>query len=139
MARGSREPGATPAPRRGGPTASRARWTPWGQHRRGLDRAAAGPPNPSTWAGGGPGRCALKIKSAGPLGSPGGLQSPARGANHLCHTVTIILHKIIIKNSNFSASEPASGLLAAWARGCAVITPLITSAWRLPPRARNQG
>lgn len=41
-----------------------------------------------------------------------GPRSPARGASHLCHTVTIILHKIIIKNSNFSASNPASGLLA---------------------------
>lgn len=40
-------------------------------------------------------------------------RGPARGASHLCHTVTIILHKIIIKNPNFSASNPASGLLAS--------------------------
>lgn len=46
------------------------------------------------------------------LGFLVGLRSPARGANHLCHTVTIILHKIIIKNPNFSVSNPASGLLA---------------------------
>ncbi|VCX37856.1 unnamed protein product [Gulo gulo] len=60
---------------------------------------------------------------------PVGLRSPARGANHLCHTVTIILHKIIIKNPNFSASNPASGLLAFFSAGVCrpVITALITS------------
>lgn len=100
----------------------------------GLDGAAAEPPEPQNlggwWAWGplAPAKCQAQ------LGFLVGLRSPARGANHLCHTVTIILHKIIIKNPNFSASNPSSGLLAfLGAVSAGLITPLITSAWRLPP------
>lgn len=69
------------------------------------------------------------LEYAGKLHWLVGLQSPARGANHLCHTVTIILHKIIIKNPNFSDSNPASGLLAFSSAG--VCGPVITGS--LPP------
>lgn len=108
--------------------------------------SAAGPdgqlrdsPNPGAWAGGGL-RAAMPLQMRSTARLPVGLRSPARGANHLCHTVTIILHKIIIKNPNFSASNPASGLLAFFSAGVCrpVITALITSVWGLPPRARNQ-
>lgn len=108
--------------------------------------SAAGPdgqlrdsPNPGAWAGGEL-RAAVPLQMPSTARLPVGLRSPARGANHLCHTVTIILHKIIIKNPNFSASNPASGLLAFFSAGVCrpVITALITSVWGLPPRARNQ-
>lgn len=64
-------------------------------------------------------------------------EAPAREANHLCHTVTIILHKIIIKNPNFSASNPASGLLAFFSPASAGRDQrLITAAWR-PARSQS--
>lgn len=115
-----------------------AHWTPWGQTLQGRTRGWTGPlqnlPNPRTWAGGGLGGRWRPAKCQAQLGFLVGLRSPARGANHLCHTVTIILHKIIIKNPNFSASNPSSGLLAfLGAVSAGLITPLITSAWRLPP------
>lgn len=119
-------------------------WAPWGptpcKVSRGAGQAAADLAEPrrlgrlwARWA-------AVSPQMPGTARLPVGLRSPARGANHLCHTVTIILHKIIIKNPNFSASNPASGLLAFFSAGVCrpVITALITSVWRLPPRARNQ-
>lgn len=104
------------------PTASPGTcWTPRGQT---LCKDSVGG-SLGTWAPG-PG---VGPHMRAQLGWLVGLRSPARGANHLCHTVTIILHKIIIKNPNFSASNPASGLLAFSRAG--VCGPVITGS--LPP------
>lgn len=116
----------------------RTYWTPRGQTLR-KDSREPGPGTIRTSRTQAPGRgWAPKMRAQ--LGWLVGRRSPARGANHLCHTVTIILHKIIIKNPNFSASNPASGLLAFSSAG--VCGPVITGS--LPPcgaclpRARNQ-
>lgn len=113
--------------------------------------AAAGTLEEECWDGPAQaGRPNSSAKVAGPLCSPppqaarpGRVESsraseaPARGANHLCHTVTIILHKIIIKNPNFSASNPASGLLAFFSAASAGRDQgLITAAWR-PARSQS--
>lgn len=141
-----RNPSVSPRLRRGGPPApspgpSRA---PWGQTpckgSPGAGRAAADRAEPRRLGRRGARWAEAPPQMPGTARLPVGLRSPARGANHLCHTVTIILHKIIIKNPNFSASNPASGLLAFFSAGVCrpVITALITSVWGLPPRARNQ-
>jgi hypothetical protein len=91
------------------------------------------------WGGHGPGTCRAHpgTGEATPIPSSRVSEAPARGANHLCHTVTIILHKIIIKNPNFSASNPASGLLAFFSSVSACGDQRLISR-RGAPRARNQ-
>lgn len=127
-------PAASPGPSR----------APWGQTpckgSPGAGRAAAERAEPRRLGRRGARWAAAPPQMPGTARLPVGLRSPARGANHLCHTVTIILHKIIIKNPNFSASNPASGLLAFFSASVCrpVITALITAVWGLPPRASNQ-